>query len=96
MRFQQRDKYLIEIAKEKLNDYSIKQFHVAGKTYSLICRNGKIVILKSIQKALVQWYLNILCYPYIGKTRTKLSIGQHFYWKSLQKYVEKVRFKCHI
>ena len=45
MRFQQKeDKSLIEIAKETLNDYSIKQFHGAGKMYSLICRHEKIVI----------------------------------------------------
>ena len=31
MRFEQKDKSLIEIAKEKPNDYFIKQFHGAGK-----------------------------------------------------------------
>ena len=36
MRFQQRDNSLIEIVPEKPDDYSIKQFHGAGKTYSLI------------------------------------------------------------
>ena len=55
MRFQQQVKSLIEIAKEKSKDYSVKQFHGAGKTYSLICRQGKIVILKQIQKILVLW-----------------------------------------
>ena len=52
MRFQQQYKSLIEIAKVKPNDYSIKQFHEAGKAYSLICRHGKIVIPKQIQKTL--------------------------------------------
>ena len=47
MRFQQKDKSLIEIAKEKPKDDSIKQ---AGKTYSLICKYGKIMIPKQIQK----------------------------------------------
>ena len=37
MRFQQKDKSVIDIAKEKSNDYSIKQFHGVGKMYSLIC-----------------------------------------------------------
>ena len=50
MRFQQQDKALIEIAKEKLKDYSIKQFHGASKAYFLICRNRKIMIPKQIQK----------------------------------------------
>ena len=50
MRFQQKDKSLIEIAKEKPNDYFNKKFHGAGKMYSLICKNRKIMILKQIQR----------------------------------------------
>ena len=46
MRFQQKDKSQIEIAKEKPNNYSIKQFYGASKTYSLICRHKKIMIPK--------------------------------------------------
>ena len=53
MRFQQKDKSLIEIAKQKPKDYSIKQFHGAGKKYSLIYRNGKFVVPKEIQQTLV-------------------------------------------
>ena len=49
MRFQQKVKSLIEIAMEKPNEYSIKQLHGAGKMYSLICKNGKIMIPKQIQ-----------------------------------------------
>ena len=90
MRFQQKDKSLIEIAKEKLNGYSIKQFH--GKHY-LICRHGKIVIPKQIQKTLVEWYHKVLCHP--GETRTELTIGQHLYWKGLQKSVYNICSKCH-
>ena len=42
MRFlQKKDTSLIEIAKEKANDYSIKQCYGAGKMHSLICKNGK-------------------------------------------------------
>ena len=93
MRFQQKDKSLIEIVKEKPNDYSIKHFHGAGKKYSLICRHGKIVIPKSIQKTLVEWYHNVLCHP--GETRTELTIGQHFYWKGLRKSVHDICSKCH-
>ena len=93
MRFQQKDKSLIENAKEKSKDYSIKQFHRAGKTYSLICRHTKIVIPKQIQKTLVEWHHNVLYHP--GETRTKLSIGQNFYWKGLQKSVHDICSKCH-
>ena len=66
MRFQQKDKSLIEIDKEKLKDYSIKKFHGAGKTYSLIYINGKIMIPKQIQKTLIEWYHNILCHPVLN------------------------------
>ena len=46
MRFQQqKDKSLIEVAKEKPKDYFIRQLHGAGKTYSLIYKNEKIMIL---------------------------------------------------
>ena len=44
MRFQQKEKSLIEIAKKKPIDYSIKKFHGAGKTYSLIYRHRKNMI----------------------------------------------------
>ena len=53
MRFQQKDRSIIEIAREKPKDYSIKQLHGAGKTYSLNCKNGKIIIPKQIQKTFV-------------------------------------------
>ena len=49
MRFQQKENSLIEIATEKPDDYSIKQFHGAGKINSFICRYRMIVILKQIQ-----------------------------------------------
>ena len=50
MRFQQKDKFPIEIAKEKPNDDSIKQFHWADLTYSIIYRHRKIVVPKQSQK----------------------------------------------
>ena len=59
MRFQQKDKSLIVIAKEKPKDYSINQFLGAGRKYSLICRYGKILIPKQIQKTLVEWYHSV-------------------------------------
>ena len=63
MQFQQKDKSLIEIAEEKPNDYSIKQFHGTGKTFLSICRHGKIVIPKQIQESFIEWYQNILYHP---------------------------------
>ena len=48
MRFQQKDESLIEIAKEKPKDYSIKRFYGRSKTYSLIIIFGKILIPEQI------------------------------------------------
>ena len=96
MRFQQKDKSLIEIAKEKPKDYFIKQFYGAGKTYSLTCRYRNIMIQKWIQNLnnpFVEWYYYILCHP--GETRTKLSIDQYFHWKGLQNAVHDICSKCH-
>ena len=50
MRIQQKNKSLVEIAKKEPNDYSTKQYHGAGKKYSVICRRGKIVIPKKNTK----------------------------------------------
>ena len=95
MRFQQKDKSLIEIAKEKPNDSSIKQFHGAGKTDSLICKHEKNCDPKTnTNENLVEWCHNVLCHP--GRTRTKLSIGQHCYWKGLQKLIYDISSKCHM
>ena len=52
MRFQQKDKSLIEITNETPKDYSMKQSHGVGKKYSLICRHRKVVIPKLIKKTL--------------------------------------------
>ena len=93
MGFQQKVKSLIEIVKEKPKDYSMKQFHGVGKTYSLICRQMKIVIPKQVKKSLVEWCRNMLCQQ--GETRAKLTIGQHFHWKDILKMIRYLCSKCH-
>ena len=75
-------------------DYSIKHFHGADKTHSLICRKHKIVIPKILEKQVVVWYHNALCHP--GETCTELSIAQHFYWKYFRKTVHEVCSKCNV
>ena len=91
MKFQQKDKSLLETAKKNKN-FKINQFHGAGKSYSLICFNNKIVVPKDLQKRMVQWYHTTLNHP--GETRTELTISQHFYWKNLRKTVHDVCSKC--
>ena len=51
------------------------------------------MIPKQIQQTLVEWYHIILCQP--GETRIKLSIGQLFHWKGLQKSIHDIYSKCH-
>ena len=91
MSFQQKDKELIKTAKKNKN-FTINQFHGAGKNYSLICFNDKIVVPKQLQTRIVQWYHTVLCHP--GETRTELTISQNFYWKNLRKTVHDVCSKC--
>mgnify|MGYP000473878471 FL=1 len=89
----EKDKDSIKIDKTDKN-YSIKQFHGAGKKYSLICLNNKIVIPKQLQRRIVQWYHDTLSHP--GETRTELTIAQHFYWKNLRKTVQDVCSTCDV
>jgi len=77
MKLQQGDKSLLETAK-KNKKFKIKQCQGAGKNYSLICLNDKIVVHKYLQRRMVQWY---------NCTITELTISQHFYWKNLRKPV---------
>ena len=91
MRYQQQDKSLIKLAKSNKN-FKLKQFHGAGKKYSLICFNDRIVVPEPLQKRIVEWYHTTLCHP--GETRTELTVSQHFYWKNLRKTVHDVCSKC--
>ena len=51
------------------------------------------MIPKQINKFLAEWCHNVICHP--GKTRFKLTIGQHVYWKGLQKSVHNICAKYH-
>ena len=92
MSHQLKDKSLMKLISNKVKHYSNKEFHGAGKNYSLICYKDKIVIPKDLQKRVVEWYHHTLCHP--GETRTELSIAQHFYWKGLRNTVHDVCTKC--
>ena len=65
MRFQQKHKSLMDFAKEKPKVYFIKQFHGAFKMYSLIYRQGQIVISYNL----------LLNYTILGETRTKFNLA---------------------
>ena len=52
--------------------YSLKIFRGGGKRCGLIVHNDKIVIPKTLQRRVVEWYHWYLCHP--GETRTENTI----------------------
>ena len=91
-REQQRDKDLLRKATEN-EDYSFRTFRGGRKDRTLLCFKNKIVVPKSLQLKITEWYHRMLCHP--GETRTELTISQHFTWKNLRKMVHKVCTTCH-
>jgi hypothetical protein len=72
----------------KLNDKTVHKH--ADKECELITRidtgtnQSKIMIPKSLQKKISKWYHLHLLHPGETRTRTELTIGQHFYWKGIR------------
>jgi transposase InsO family protein len=58
----------------------------------LIYLNGKIVVPKSLQRRIIDWYHTMLAHP--GETRTLKTISQHFVWQSLHRDVQKFVSTC--
>ena len=79
--------------RKSLKTIPLNNFMAQVRRILLSVKNGKIVVPKQMQKTLIEWYHNALCHP--GETRTELTIGQHFYWKGLQKSVHDICSKCH-
>ena len=82
VRHQQNDADLINPARSN-SAYILPEFPCANRVRKLICLNGKIVIPKTLQKHLVQWYHTFLC-QHPGETRTEQTIRKHF--KCTQKF----------
>ena len=90
---QQKDKELLNKAKANAtNNYSLKEFRGGGKAYTLLCYTDKIIIPKSLQTRIVEWYHTNLCHP--GETRTEVTIRQHFTWSNLRATVHETCSKC--
>ena len=90
---QQKEKQLLEKARTSSPNYQVKDFLGGRKKHQLICLNDKIVVPKSLQSKIVNWYHVNLCHP--GQTRTEATIRQHFTWSNLRNDVEQVCKKCH-
>ena len=62
--------------------YSLKIFRRGGKLNRLIVRNDKIVIPKTLQWWVMEWYHWYLCHS--GETRTENTIQLHYWWDKLR------------
>ena len=74
------------------NPYTLNTFRGGGKHLSLLCKDKRIVVPKSLQQRIAQWYHVNLMHP--GIVCTLMSIQQHFYWKNMQKDVERICKTC--
>ena len=78
-----------EIAEEQTKDKGLQQQRRASKfeetlienTY-VLCKNGKMIIPKTLQKCAVAWYHQYLQYP--GHSRLEETLKAAMYWKNLQ------------
>ena len=86
------DKKLHNSAKNSKGKLHLKSFSGGGKKRTLLCRDDKIVVPKSLQKRTVEWYHNQLCHP--GENRTEQTIRGHFWWKTLHEDVRNACQKC--
>ena len=57
--------------------YRKKTFPGGDKTWELVCYKEKIVVSKSLQDHIVNWYHTVLCHP--GELRTEETIRQHLW-----------------
>ena len=93
------DKTLMHLLK-KDKRFHLKNFHgagllgIQGAEWELLCYNNRIVIPKSLQENVLEWYHYILVHP--GRDRTLKTISQHFYWKGMANDVQKYCKKCSI
>jgi hypothetical protein len=71
---QSKDKRILAEHKEAKCSYVIQPFSGGGKTRNSICYNNKIVVPKSLQACIVQWYHDYLGHP--GINRNEETIAQ--------------------
>ena len=79
---QRLDTVLLSKLKNNNAGYSSKAFCGGGKERTLITRNDKIVVPKTLQKRVITWYHDTLCHP--GVNRTEETIKQHLWWPNMR------------
>ena len=77
-----------EIAEEQLKDKSLQQHKVLMKLEEtliensyVLCKEGKLVIPKTLQHKAVAWYHHYLQHP--GHTRLEDTLKAVMYWKNM-------------
>jgi hypothetical protein len=88
-----------EIAEEQKKDKMFKTLTKSDKYETLLienikvlCKDGKLVIPKSLQKQVVQWYHHYLQHP--GHTRLEETLRAAMYWKSMRTTIRSYVKKC--
>lgn len=91
-REQQKDSALLK----RLNDpgFTLKQVRGGNHTHDLIYYRDRIVVPRTLQKRIMEWYHIMLMHP--GVTRTEQTIQQNFTWPNLHKDVERLVKTCPI
>ena len=89
---QRDDAEIQKLRREKPDSYKRTKFDFGDTSYTLVTKDGKIVVPKLLQKKGVQWYHELLMHP--GETRTELTMGQHFTWKGMRNTVTDICGKC--
>jgi hypothetical protein len=91
---------VIEIAAEQQHDKAIKQLKTSDKykvllieDTSVLCRDGKLVIPKSLQHRAVSWYHHYLQHP--GHSRLEETMKAAMYWTGMRNTVRSYVKKCH-
>ena len=89
-----------EIAAEQQHDKAIKQLKTSEKykvllieDTSVLCRDGKLVIPKSLQHRAVSWYHHYLQHP--GHSRLEETMKAAMYWTGMRNTVRSYVKKCH-
>jgi Integrase zinc binding domain len=72
--------------------YKTDQRLFAGKSFTLVSREGIIVLPKPMTKQPVEWYPNNPDHP--SETCTELTIGQHYCFPGMHNLVKVVCSKC--
>ena len=80
--------------KQKLLEekYQLEDFVGGGKSRTLVCHNGKIVVPKKLTHHVTDWYHTVLCHP--GINRTEESISQHLYWPKMRDQITNYVQSC--